>query len=214
MYLPGFNIPFSLQYYDKVNNFQTIVEMAMKKIDVAHLSDRSHVKSNYVMNTVRIVYDWIRKYRETDNFSHLINPYKTSKLPPLLNANPDLVNAIIRHCRTNINTLSIESVHHFLTATALPELARTIKTERNEDGYNVRDLLNEYGLKNTSFQTLSNWMRRLGFKYQKRQKHITWTHMKPMITLNTVVDSYSVISNTSYSHIDGILYQKNKETEW
>ena len=95
MYLPGFNIPFSLQYYDKVNNFQTIVEMAMKKIDVAHLSDRSHVKSNYVMNTVRIVYDWFRKYRETEDFSHLINPYKTSKLPPLLNANPDLVNAII-----------------------------------------------------------------------------------------------------------------------
>ena len=72
-------------------------------------------------------------------------------LPPILNANPDLVDDIMNHCRHNIDTLSSECVHHFILTEGLPKLAETIQKEQNEsEKYTNEELLKCFGLKNST----------------------------------------------------------------
>ena len=70
------------------------------------------------------------------------NTTETTMSPPILNACPDLVDDILNHCCSNIDTLSSESVHHFVLTEGLPKLVKSIKEEQNlDDTYSIEELL-------------------------------------------------------------------------
>ena len=53
------------------------------------------------------------------------------QLPPILSHNLDFVKGINSFCRANIEALTVESLHNHIHNTLLPQLALTIKEERN-----------------------------------------------------------------------------------
>ena len=118
-------------------------------------------------------------YRIKDGFPSVPNSHK-SQLPLLLSQNPDIVHQIISFCRSNISTLTIDAVHQHVHDTILPNLAETIKKERNLEVFDCEMLKKEYRLKTLSHQTIFNWMQKLGFHYKPRKKsYYVDTHERP-----------------------------------
>ena len=92
---------------------------------------------------------WFRDYRDCDCFPKFKSYSISEKLPPLLNANPEVVTSIIHFCRKNINTLSVELVHDFLLSQALPQLVNVINQEQdtNNEQYTMENLLSGFRFK-------------------------------------------------------------------
>ena len=178
-----------LDYYNTCTSFADIVQIAMEKINNAHLVDflpSTQHKTTFIIHSKRILLNWFREYRENDLFPNFIPIVNKEKLPPLLNANPELVTGLLRFCRTNINTLSVELVQNFLHSKALPELASIIQNEQEtRSEYSIKTLLNDFGLKSLCIQTIQNWMAKLGFRYEQRKK-------------TYYVDSHETESNVKY----------------
>ena len=162
-----------LDHYDNCNDFTEIVQMAIDKTNHAHLNDflpkHTNNPSTFIVHSNRIVKQWFREYRNTDFFANYSPLVKHNKLPPLLNANPDLLNGLISYCRKHINTLSVELVHDFLHTKALPDLTSIIMKEQGKE-YSTEQLMLDFGLKKLSCSTVQKWMNRIGFKYEPRRK--------------------------------------------
>ena len=122
----------SIDKYVITSNFPDIIQTAIDTVNHSHLSEfipKSQTRSTYIINSKKTVLQWFRDYRDCDCFPKF-KPYSNSeKLPPLLNANPEVVTSIIHFCRKNINTLSVELVHDFLLSQALPQLVNVINQE-------------------------------------------------------------------------------------
>ena len=103
----------SLELYNTTNDFSSIIQMAVNKVNSAHLIDFLPTTSNhstctnYIIHDPQTVYNWFCQYR--DNSNCFLNPNQDAineKLPPVLNASPDLVKNILSFCQNNIETLT------------------------------------------------------------------------------------------------------------
>ena len=164
----------SLKLYNTTPDFGSIVDTAMQRINsnrlIDYLPEYHQCRNGHIIQSHRTLYDWFRLYRDNDCFPNPNNT-ETTRLPPILNACPDLVDDILTHCRSNIDTLSSESVHHFILTEALPKLAETMKKEQNQDEtYTITELLQCFGLRKLHLITVQRWMRKLGFKYEPVRK--------------------------------------------
>ena len=166
----------SLEMYDSCTNFTTVIQLAMNRVNSTHLNDflpkKSKYRSTYIVNTPRVVLNWFRQYRDDDCLTIGPPPSTKGKLPPILNANPDLLNSLLYFCRQNINQLSVELVHDFLLSKAIPELAENIKKEQNltETQYSTTQQMSDFGHCSLCIKTVQKWMNKIGFKYEPRRK--------------------------------------------
>ena len=78
---------------------------------------------------------------------------KKTQLPPLLNANPDIVRDILLFCQKNIDDLNVDALHQHLLTELLPRLVNKIQSEQNADAYSLTQLLAEYNLKTLNLET-------------------------------------------------------------
>ena len=92
-------------------------------------------------------------------------------LPPLLHSNPDIKEAILTHCNDNLSTLSVESLHEYITTKCLPTLLETRRVETKNNSMTMEDLLRENRLRTVHPKTVNNWLRQLGYKYCPRKKN-------------------------------------------
>ena len=165
----------SLQMYNTTTEFGTIVDAAIEKVNATRLLEylpmsHHHCKNNSIIQRRRTLYNCFRTFRDNDCFPNP-NSHMAKSLPPLLNANPDLVEDIMRFCRVNLDTLSSESLHHFLLTEGLPNIAKTIQEEQNlENSISVETLMHSFGLKKLHLITVQRWMKKLGFQYQPLRK--------------------------------------------
>ena len=174
----------SLKHYESVIDFNSIINMAMEKINEAHLVEflpsKKRYKSSYIVLDCRTIFKWFRAFRDNDCF---VNPGRNSgdnsKIPRLFSDNPDLFQQTTDFCRQNINSLSCEVVHQYLLDTALPKLVQSIQKDSQKD-FSMDDLFRMYNLKTLNVKTIQNWMNRLGFKYEPRKKsYYVDTHETP-----------------------------------
>ena len=141
------------------------------------------INGDYIVKSA----ETIRKYHRTFrlNGECFKNPqvcWKINRplLPPMLDWNPDLKDAVLKYCKENLPTLSGETVYNYLLETALPKLLNDRREELEDDNFSFENLLQENGLTKLTMATIYNWMRRLGFKYGPRTKvYYVDSHEKP-----------------------------------
>ena len=172
-----------IDHYNTCSDFTDIIQMAIERVNSVHLSDflpKSQRRTTYIVNSKTTILRWFREYREQDYFTSFVASSKKEKLPPILNANPDLVSGIIHFCRSNINSLSVELVHDFLITKAIPELVNIVNKEQNTDECTIGSLMSVFGLQKLCIRTVQIWMNRLGFQYEPRRKtYYVDTHDTP-----------------------------------
>ena len=160
-----------LDHFDKLP-LSEIAKLVISKIDsihLAHLLPSKH-QTPYIVRSQRALMTWFREFRLYNHFPKFISYTSQNVLPPLLDANPELVEWILRYCRENINTLSVELLHDFIHTSALPKLNAIIKAEHSMAHYPVDQMLADFSLKSLCLRTVQNWMTKLGFVYQPRRK--------------------------------------------
>ena len=165
----------TLSNYETSNKFVGIIKIAMDKVNDCHLIDflpsRLKTKCKTIIQDVRQCCDLFRDFCERDAF---INPTKSCncmklKLPRLFDENPDILTKMIYFCRENINTLTVEAVHDFVSHDALPKLLGMLKSENPTSTQIMSDLLSYYGLRKLNIKMVQSWMKRLGFKHEPRK---------------------------------------------
>ena len=138
-------------------------------------------------------YDFITRSR-TISSKHLIyrrnkecfpNPSsprisKKANDPAIFSKNPDLKKNLIRFCKINLNTLSVDLVKEFLEKEEMPKLLEEYKRMLNNENYTYRNLLQHNGLKKINASTINKWLLRLGYSYDMRKKtYYVDAHEKP-----------------------------------
>ena len=125
-----------------------------------------------------------------NNFNHInnqcfINKYSTSKkdiLPPFLDNNPDITEAIISFCKNNLINLSAEVVQEYIIETCVPQLVQSRKKELQNNNINVDFIMKENNLKCICLRTVQLWLNKLGFRYCERKKsYYCDSHEKPEV---------------------------------
>ena len=82
---------------------------------------------------------------------------------------------MILYCKTNIENLSVESVHTWFHKEAIPKLVKERKKEledigQSSDHVDTKTVLSDHNLTSVSICTVLNWMTSFGFKYSPKQK--------------------------------------------
>ena len=115
---------------------------------------------------------WFRAFCCTNTFP---NPAKTrlgqSKIPLLLQNNPDLHDAFSNYVRQNLESLSTNRIHQFLFDKTLPEIIKKIneQKEESEEDICLNRLLGKSGLKCLTTATLHKWLVNFGFETKECQ---------------------------------------------
>ena len=156
-----------------VRNYETStvtqsVSEAIKKIDEIESSCEIDDYENNV--SCKTIMKWYRTFNNRGNFPNVIKIKSNSRLPPLIDANPDLKEAVVNFCNENLSTLSAELLHNYITETCIPALLKTRRNETNNPTMTIDELLRENQLKSLHPRTVNNWMAQLGFTYQPRKK--------------------------------------------
>ena len=101
-------------------------------------------------------------------------------MPPFLDNNPDVKEAIIIYCNNNLINLTASEVQEFIISKCLPQLVQTRKEETNDNSITIDTILKENGLKSITVRAVSGWMNILGFRYCERKKsYYCDSHEKP-----------------------------------
>ena len=138
----------------------------------------------YLIKSDKTLMKWFHEFRDNQYFAIPDSSNTKRMLPPLLDANPDLIKTLINFCKENLNDLTIEALHCFTIKKALPDLVEIIKTEREEE-YTIEGLLSDHGIKTLCINTMHDWMKKLGFNYSPRKK-------------TYYVDTHESVENVAY----------------
>ena len=100
---------------------------------------------------------WYSLYNHENN-KYFINQFNScfkKSLPPFLDNNPDVKEAIVTYCNNNLINLTASEVQEFIISTCLPQLVKTRKEEANNNSITIETILNENKLKSITGQTVS-----------------------------------------------------------
>ena len=147
-----------------------------------HLNEHGTDTANlHIITNYQIVLTWFRTYRNADTFpnkSKLRSP--KSKIPYFLSCNPEVSGQIIAYCKENLSTISTESIYCHIHDSIIPNLVQAIQNDRDSISYSRSDLFKEFRLKKLTLATVYNWMKHLGFRYERRRKcYYVDNHEKP-----------------------------------
>ena len=124
------------------------------------------------------VMEWYRLFRRNRKF--LRPPRKKDNLPPFLQQNPNVVQAMQQYRCENLSQLSIEFMTEYVHDVVLPAMVAEEKNvsvqevQRNPQEFQneMQQVFKEYGLICVCPSTVYKWMKCLGFKYETRKKRI------------------------------------------
>ena len=128
--------------------------------------------------SVRTIQKWHNEFRVGNESFKVSSKYsRRDRLPPLLDANPDLKDSILTHAKENLGTFSVDMILDFIKTKALPDLLEKRRDEmiRNDeiarrDEYTMEMLLKAHLLVSLSRSTVGRWIQQLGFNYCNKQK--------------------------------------------
>ena len=169
------------EYYDTIGNFNDIASLAILEAN-KNLSVFGTERANlHIITHPKTLMKWFRLFRESDSFPNTSKLRSAkSKMPLFLSSNPEVSESILSFCKTNISTLSIESVLDHIHEHVIQNLVKTIQEQRDDKSYNKALLFKEFRLKKLTLMTVCNWMHLFGLKYEDRRKsYYVDNHEKP-----------------------------------
>jgi hypothetical protein len=131
------------------------------------------------------VMEWYRLFRRNRKFIQPLQ--KKDNLPPFLQQNPDIVQALQQYGHENLGQLSIEFMTEYVHGVVLPSMVAKEKKlpvdeKQQEEGYQTEmcKVIKKYGLTKVCPATVYKWMKCLGYKYETRRKgYYVDGHEKP-----------------------------------
>jgi hypothetical protein len=136
----------------------------------------------FTIREPRTIMKWLRIFRRTSTFPNpSISRLGKRQVPIFFQNNPDLYTSFNAHVRSNLDTISSESIHQYLFQVAIPETIKQINLSNpnQSNPTTINSLLASSGLTKLSISTIKVWMRQLGFKYEERKKtYYVDTHEK------------------------------------
>ena len=170
------------QYCNDITDFNTIAKLALVDANNSFglYSSLSNNNGFTAITNPKTMLLWFRLFCENDSFPNANKTQHKSQLPFFLLQNPDAYKAILSYFRSNLSTLTVESVHHHIHEKVIPKLVEKVRNKQNNQDYNCEDLKKEFRVQKLTIQTVYNWMIRIGFKYQPRKKsYYVDTHESP-----------------------------------
>ena len=165
-------------------------EIAIENVQKFEMTDEFDFNDSCVHNSRMNIKNPKSIMKWYNNFNHInnqcfINKYSTSKkdiLPPFLDNNPDITEAIISFCKNNLINLSAEVVQEYIIETCVPQLVQSRKKELQNNNINVDFIMKENNLKCICLRTVQLWLNKLGFRYCERKKsYYCDSHEKPEV---------------------------------
>jgi hypothetical protein len=120
-----------------------------------------------------------RYFQEANVYSHV--------LAPIFQNYPEAKVMMVGHMKQNLNQLSTEMLSSYMCLILLPLLARKQEKEMKatfdlgkDNEFTVEAFFKQNGLTKLNIPTVYRWIRKLGFKYQVREKcYYADNHQKP-----------------------------------
>ena len=131
-----------------------------------------------VATNPKTIEKWYRNFREKRAFCI---PLRTKhNLPPILELNPDICNAIKEYACLNLSILSVEKMSEYIHRVVLPQMIekekkrkendKNLELENTREENELQQLLKTYRLTCICLSTVYRWMKKLGFNYEPRKK--------------------------------------------
>ncbi len=141
--------------------------------------DYASAMSMALTSCPQTVMEWYRLFHHNRKF--LRPPHKNDNLPPFLQQNPNVVQAMQQYGCENLSQLSIEFMMEYVHAVVLPVMFAKEKNvsvqevQRNPQEFQneMQQVFKKYGLTCVCLSTVYKWMKCLGFKYETRRKDTT-----------------------------------------
>lgn len=153
----------------------SVYKKAIKKANETFCDD--------VIQDAYAVRKWHRIFRtngEYFNNPSICRQKKKHKLPPLLDMNPEIKNAICTFIKENLSELTSEFLLSYIQETVLPNFLLLRKQETSNKILTIQDILKEHGLSKLCLTTVYTWLQKLGYLYQPRKKsYYVDAHEKP-----------------------------------
>ena len=144
-------------------------ELTIKKIEEFESSTEIDDIDNKI--APKTILRWYKSFVANGAFPSTKKTNGKSSLPPLLEDNPDVKEAVIRYCNDNLATLTAELLHSYILEKCIPELLKIRQIETGNTSMTVADIFKENQLKTLHPRTVLNWMHALGYKYSPRKKN-------------------------------------------
>jgi hypothetical protein len=119
---------------------------------------------------------WNRIFRISETFPHP-NPFAQlgkKPEPQLFQVYPELKEKIELFCKTNLATLTIETLFDHVHSTLIPEIHTIFKRELPQgtpnECYTLEHFFHCFNLKSLSLTTVGRWMHYLGYQYDRVKK--------------------------------------------
>ena len=118
---------YSLQFYDHLNTFQEIANLAVeyvkKALEIPSNDDES--SDSFVIQNPETLLWWFRTFRDNDAFPNILSLCpKHHSLSPLLLQNPDACKSITNFCKSNISHLTVELLQSHVHDVVVPNLVK------------------------------------------------------------------------------------------
>ena len=133
---------------------------------------------------------WYRIFNH-DNNQQFVNPYtvnNSQKLPIFLDNNPDIKEAIVSYCNSNLLELSSLTLQDYIINTCLPQLLEKRKKELNNQHLDLDFIKRENNLNTLCRNTVTRWMNILGFNTVSGKRVTTVTAMRNLRMLCTGIN--------------------------
>ena len=153
-----------------------------EKTEEVEFDDSDGFNQRWIITSPRTIMIWYRTFNHINDqcFINQFSNCPKKSLPRLLDANPDLTQAIITYCNNNLLHLTATEVQEYIINTCLPELLEKRKKELQNDNIDMDFLKKENNIKTVCKQTVTNWLKILGFRYCERKKsYYCDSHEKP-----------------------------------
>ena len=186
-------------------------ELAISRIEEFETSSQVDDINNTI--TPKTVMKWFKTYNVLGKFPNAHRPNGKVILPPSLENNPDIKDAVLRFCNENLSILTGELLHDYIREKCLPALLQTQKTETDNQCMTMSDLYKENQLKMFHPRTVNNWMLLLGFKYSPQKKTITMINMRVSGMFHIATTSSNAILNMNCYHTNGFNFQSQNITD-
>ena len=170
------------------HTFTQCCEAAIQKINLFESSDElefdddDNFNQRWLISCPKTIMKWYSWFNVNQCFVKYFKKFPKLCLPPFLDNNPDIRQAIISFCNNNLLHLTIEHVQDYIIKTCLPQLLEKRKNELNDQSLTIEFVKKENGLKSICRQTVDTWIKLLGFTYCERKKtYYCDSHEKPEV---------------------------------
>ena len=153
-----------------------------ESVDTEEFEKEDNYNCRWYITNPKTIMHWYHTFNHHNNqtFINQLSISDKVKYPPFLENNPDIREAIISFCNSNLLEMSTFTVQEYIIGTCLPQLLEQRRKELNNPQLQMEFIMKENNFSTVCRQTVGKWLNLLGFRYCERKKsYYCDSHEKP-----------------------------------